>query len=177
MGAVFGAINAAVNGENVWAGIGIGAATGALSGLAVDLAIATGGLLAGIAIAAVGGGIASFGESALNDVVNNKDHKVDWGEAIDSGIFGAATNVLGFGMGLEDGVKTGAKTIKQAFQYAGKNFVSNTIANSRGKIPKLMSSRLSNLGKNSFKELTGTFLIDGSTDLFKHMVERSFGGL
>ena len=45
-------------GDNIWAGIGIGLATGALSGFALDISLATGGL-GGLLIAAGGGMLAN----------------------------------------------------------------------------------------------------------------------
>ncbi|MFP4287143.1 MAG: RHS repeat-associated core domain-containing protein [Candidatus Izemoplasmataceae bacterium] len=60
VGGIWGGISAAAKGENVWAGVGYGAATGALAGFVVDLALATGGV-GGVAIAAGFGFGVGFG--------------------------------------------------------------------------------------------------------------------
>ncbi len=171
-GAISGGINAALNDNNIWAGIGIGAATGAIAGLAVDLSIATGGL-AGVAIAATGGALGSVAEDLLNNYVNGNDN--NWGEIIYNATFSAVTNGVSFGMGLDNGVKTGAKTIKQAFQYAGQNFAKSTIANSAGRVPKLMGARLRNLAKNTLNEFVGAALTEFGTGLFNLTLRRFMG--
>lgn len=167
-GAISGGISAALEGKNVWAGIGIGAATGAAAGLSVDLSIATGGL-AGVAIAAAGGAIASVAEDAVNGDEN------DWGEIAYNATFSAATNVLSLGMGSDDGIKTGAKTIKQAFQYTGQNFVQGTIANGAGRVSKYLKPRLRNLAKNTIGELTGSVLTGLGTELLDKAMQRLVG--
>ena len=53
LGALIGGITALISVDNIWAGIGIGLATGALSGFALDISLATGGL-GGLLIAAGG---------------------------------------------------------------------------------------------------------------------------
>ena len=57
LGALIGGITALISGDNIWAGIGIGLATGALSGFALDISLATG--LGGLLIAAGGGMLAN----------------------------------------------------------------------------------------------------------------------
>jgi len=166
-GAIGGAIGAALENKNIFAGAAIGAATGALSGLAVDLSIATGGL-AGIAIAAAGGALSSIVEDVSNNIVNNDDF--DLGEIAFNAGFSAFANVVSFGMGL-DGVKTGAKSIGQAFKNTAQNFTSSTIANSRNMIPKQLSSKLKNLGKNIVSNFSETILFDGTMEYFKWRIE------
>ena len=65
LGGLIGGVTAAINGDNVWAGIG----TGALAGGLVDLTIATGGGALAIAGAAAVGG---YADSALTDVFNGR---------------------------------------------------------------------------------------------------------
>ena len=92
VGAIVGGISAALNGDNVWAGIGIGAATGAISGatLGIGLAAATAGTTAatvgGMVIASVGGGIASAAGEYTRQKVNGE--KTNWGAIIREGVLG-----------------------------------------------------------------------------------------
>ena len=96
IGGIIGGISAAIAGDSIWAGIGIGAGTGALAGLAADVAIATGGVGA-IAIAAVGGAMASGINYAATEVVNGRE--IDAGTLALEMTIGAAANMLTFGVG------------------------------------------------------------------------------
>ena len=173
VGAVFGGIKALSEENDFWAGVGIGALAGAVSGLAVDLAVATGGA-AGVVIAMAGGFVSSFGEDLANNAVNNKKNNLE--EMFSNATFSAATNFLSFGMGLEDGIKTGAKTLKQVFQYSGENFVKGSIASSVGRVPKSLGSKISNFAKNAVSELTGSFIFDSTMDWVSKILSRCFGG-
>jgi len=69
-----------------------GALSGAISGAAVDIAIATGGVglvaLAGVALASGAGGAAS---SYVNQRMNGRSHdEVDWGTVAIDGVWGAS---------------------------------------------------------------------------------------
>ena len=139
----------------------------------MDLAVATGGI-GGVAIAMAGGFVSSLREDLANNAVNNKEN--DWEEMISSATFSAATNLLSFGMGLEDGIKTGAKTLKQVFQYAGENFVKGSIASSVGRVPKSLGSKISNFTKNAISELTSSFIFDSTMSLVDEILSRCLGG-
>ena len=174
MGAIGGGISAAIEGNNVWAGIGIGAATGALSGLAVDLSIATGGL-AGLAIAAAGGMISSFAGDVCNNLVNNVQiENFNWGQIATNALVSGGLNMLSFGMGLENGVKTGAKTLKQAFQYAGENFNASIFANSAGKKLTQKKYILRNLGKTIFSESLSSVVDEFANQSFSEAFGKIF---
>lgn len=96
VGGIIGAISAWKSGDDIWAGIGIGAGTGALAGLAADAAIATGGI-AGVAIAAGLGAVASGTNYAATELANGRNIEVDK-LALEATV-GAAANLLTFGVG------------------------------------------------------------------------------
>ncbi len=77
-------------------------------------------------------------------------------------------------MGLDSTVKTGAKTIKQAFKNATQNFIDSTVANSRKVVPKMLSSKLKNLGKNAMKEFSSSILYNAGTEYFEFVVTGCF---
>ncbi len=106
IGGIIGAINAAIEHDNVWAGAGIGAATGAMAGLAADAGIATGGV-GGIAIAVAGGAISSGLSYAGNEWANDRDPKVE--NIVLEATVGAAANLLTFGSGGGTLAKRGGK--------------------------------------------------------------------
>ena len=167
-GAVFGAISGGLKaylaGDNILAGIGIGAAAGAISGLAVDLSIATGGL-AGVAIAAIVGAASSALEDVATECVNGRGKEIDTMDVILNASYSAVTNVISMGMGLDDDVITGAKSISQMFKNASQNFSNSFMRNSRGILPKKISSRFRNAGKNAFSEFTTSFIYDGMMEI------------
>lgn len=97
VGGVIGGISAAIAGDNVAAGIAIGAATGAVAGLAVDAAIATGGVAA-IAIASIGGAVSSGANYAFTEKANGRSvhiGKLAWNAAV-----GGVLNTLSFGVSV-----------------------------------------------------------------------------
>ena len=171
MGAISGGINAYQEGDNVLAGIGIGLSTGALSGLFVDLSVATGGV-AGLIIAGAGGAISSFLDDAANNIVNDKEW--NGGQIATDAIVSGGMNMLSFGMGLEPGVHTGAKTLKQAFKNAAKNF-KMAFANSAGRISKYRKYRLRNLAKNIGTDSFGTVIDQFANDAISGSLDRWFG--
>ena len=105
-GGIVGAVSAALSGDNIWAGAATGAATGAMAGLAVDVAVATGGI-GGIAIATAVGGIANATNYTATELIN--------GRAIDGGTLaiefstGALSNLFTFGLSGGTLSKVGGK--------------------------------------------------------------------
>lgn len=95
-GGFWGGINALISGDDIWAGISIGAGTGAMAGLCADFAIATGGL-GGLALAAMGGAVSNGINYLATEVVNGRE--IDGGRLVLEMTIGAATNMLTFGVG------------------------------------------------------------------------------
>ena len=99
VGAFWGGINAMVNGQDIGAGIAIGAAVGALTGLAVDIGVATGGV--GGLLIATGAAliIGAAGEVANQMVLENKSFdQLDWDVIAASGTMNAVSAVAGYGI-------------------------------------------------------------------------------
>ena len=126
VGAVVGGITAALNGDDVLAGIGIGAATGAISGatLGIGLAVATIGTTAatvgGMVIATEGGGIASAVGEYTRQVVNHEE--TDWAAIGREALIGGACGLLGFGIGKALGLS------KPVYKSNGKLDILRTMA-------------------------------------------------
>ena len=99
-----------------------GTATGAFAGAALDICIATGGV-GGLVFAAVGGFLASAGDSAWEDINNGKS--VDFNKALLSGTIGAGTNALFGAYGRVDGREIGntAKSVGVAIITNGTRAV------------------------------------------------------
>lgn len=95
VGGIAGGIGAAINGDDIWAGVSIGIGTGALAGAAVDIAVATGGVGA-IAIAAIGGAVASGVSYIATETVNGRE--VKGGQLAVEATVGAVMNTLSFGL-------------------------------------------------------------------------------
>ncbi|MBQ6023572.1 MAG: RHS repeat-associated core domain-containing protein [Clostridia bacterium] len=146
-GAITGGIFAAIEGDNVWAGIGIGFATGAIAGFGIDLALATGGIGA-IAIAGAFGALASGGNTALNDTANKRD--INWGQALGDAVIGGAFNVLSLGLAGGPGKKTGGKIITKMIENAKKELFSNTTRKVAGVV---VSKSASGVRKNIIKNI------------------------
>ena len=91
LGALIGGITALISGDNIWAGIGIGLATGALSGFALDISLATGGL-GGLLIAAGGGMLANGINYVGTELINGR--KINAGVLVTEMTMGAIYNVF-----------------------------------------------------------------------------------
>ncbi len=100
VGGIWGGVSAAAKGENVWAGIGYGAATGALAGLVVDFALATGGV-GGLAIAAVGGFFVGVGTDVGQQMLfeGKNWEQVNKKRALTTGGITALVTTTTFGLG------------------------------------------------------------------------------
>ena len=123
VGGIIGAINAAIEGDDILAGAAIGTATGALAGIAADFAIATGGVGA-IAIAAVGGAISGGLNYAGNEVANNR--KVQGNKLALEMTVGAAANLLTFGTGGGSLTKRGGKALTKMTNSLTSTVMKNT---------------------------------------------------
>ena len=175
IGGIVGGITAACNGDNFWAGVGIGAATGALAGLAADVAIATGGVGA-IAIAAVGGAIASGSNYALTEVVNGR--KVDGGTLAVEATVGAAFNVLTFGVGGGSLKKAVGSTVKSTISTMKNNLSNAIMANTTRKVAgvtvaKSIRGIAKNVAKNIIKETITTAIITGGATITSKTIGRN----
>ena len=175
IGGIVGGITAACNGDNFWAGVGIGAATGALAGLAADVAIATGGVGA-IAIAAVGGAIASGSNYALTEVVNGRE--VDGGTLAVEATVGAAFNVLTFGVGGGSLKKAAGSTVKSTVSTMKNNLSNAIMANTTRKVAgvtvaKSIRGIAKNVAKNIIKETITTVIITGGATVTSNTIGRN----
>lgn len=170
-GAIGGLIGAAINGDDLLSGALIGAGTGALAGLAVDFAVATGGL-GGVAIAVIGGSAAGFIDSATNDMANGRAVNVD--SAILSAGIGGITNLLAFGMIDSSVMKSGGKILKNFVENGTKQLFNNTTRKVAGKVvPKTLPGVTKNIGKNIISSGTEASIIAGFNNLFKKGLERT----
>ena len=115
IGAIAGGVTAAINHENVWAGIGIGAAVGFVAGatLGAGLAVAAAGTTAatvgGAAIAFAGGAAASAGGEVARQLINHDtdNGKINYRKVAKESVIGGVANLASFGM---------AKLIAPAFK-------------------------------------------------------------
>ena len=170
-GAIGGLIGAALNGDNLLMGALIGAGTGALAGLGVDFAVATGGL-GGVALAAVGGALAGGIDSVANDVANGRP--VDWGNAAFSAGTGAATNLLSFGLVDASSLKSGGKILKNFVSNGTKQLMNNTTHRVAGKtVSKSFFGVVKNIFKNIVSDSANAGLVSGFNSLFKKGIQRA----
>ena len=168
-GAIGGFIGAAINGDDPLKGALIGAGTGALAGLAVDFAVATGGL-GGVAIAVVGGAIAGGIDSAANDIANGRS--VDWGGAALSAGIGGVTNLLSFGLVDSSALKSGGNIIKNFVSNGTKQLVANTTRKVAGKVvSKTFVGVAKNVGKNILSNSVEAAIISGFNGVFKKGIQ------
>lgn len=153
IGGIAGYIEAKRNNADVIKGTLIGAATGAISGLSVDAAIATGGV-GGIVLAFAGGAISSALNYGLTEKANG--NAVDTGEMVTEAIVGGAFNVLSFGIGDGSMKKAGGKLLKNMINNAKSTILENTTRLVRGK-----EVWKSNYGvvKNMAKNIMGEFMM------------------
>ena len=169
VGAISGGISAAINGDNVWAGIGIGAATGALAGLAVDFAVATGGVGA-IAIVAVGGALASGANYAGTELTN--------GRSVDSGVLaveasvGALANLLTFGVSGGSTAKVAGNTFNNMKKNLCETVMTNTTRKVAGKLIKKSTTGIAkNIAKNLLTETAKSTIIYGGSFIIEKKIE------
>ena len=94
-GGIVGAISAALSGDDILAGAAVGAATGAIAGIAVDVAVATGGI-GGIAFAAIVGGAANGTNYLATETINGRS--IDGGTLAIEIATGALSNIFTFGL-------------------------------------------------------------------------------
>ena len=173
VGGIVGGVTAAINGDNVLAGIGIGAATGAISGFAVDAAVATGGV-GGIVIAVVGGMVASGLDYLLNAIANDDEFNI--GDFAIESTVGGISNVLSFGIGGGSLGKVGGNVIKNIINNAKEDILKNTTRFIAGKVvPKTTDGIRKNIAKNIFREVgmavTETFCSSYATEVIKYVFE------
>ena len=174
IGGIVGGITAAVNGDDVLSGACIGAATGALGGLMVDIAVATGGVGA-VAIAAIGGALASGGNYALTELANGRD--IDCGELAREATIGAAFNVLTFGVSGGSLEKVG-RSIKGVFKNVCKNFtdtvMEKTTRNVAGHLVRKSAKGVAkNVIKNIVRETAISSIITGGSILMSKTIKRN----
>ena len=123
VGGIIGATNAAIEGDDVLAAAAIGAATGAIAGVAADIAIATGGVGA-IAIAAVGGAISGGLNYAGNELANKRE--IRGANLVLEATVGAAANLLTFGTGGGSLAKRGGKVLTKMTNSLTSTVMKNT---------------------------------------------------
>ena len=124
-----GGINAAIQGENLWAGVAHGATVGAVTGLAVDVGLAvaaTGGaaaIAAGIGIAAVGGFFTgTLGDATSQVLFEGKSFDtINWEQSIVVGGITATINILTFGLSSIASAAIG-KSTSNLFRMVSKEF-------------------------------------------------------
>ncbi len=114
VGAVVGATSSIIsslasgNGIN-WTDVIVDTVAGAVAGFGVDLAIATAGVAAPVAIAAAFGFISGAGSSAYKQ--NSSGGKIDLKQVVIDGAIGAASNVLALGLSLPKNRSTSGKLL------------------------------------------------------------------
>lgn len=96
IGAAFGAVNAALTGQNIWAGIASGAVSGFVSTAGMAIALATGGV-GGLALSALFGALAGGGSSAIQQGMTKGWGKIDGGEVFWSAVTSAAFSMVTYG--------------------------------------------------------------------------------
>ncbi len=149
-GAIAGGVNAFINGENVWAGIGAGAVSGAISGLAVDFAIATGGV-GGVVIAAIGGAASSVSDDLITAAAN--DQEISSEELLVNATVSAVFNMASFGLATSPYMSKGF-TLRSKIKAMRTNFSISAFGYSRTTYP------LENLAKNFMKAMADSSAID-----------------
>ena len=159
VGGVIGAINAAIEGDDVWAGMVIGAGTGALAGAAADVAIATGGVGA-VVIAAAGGAVASGTNYVATEIVN--DRPINGGKLAVEMTIGAVANVLTFGVGGGSLEKAGGKLISNIVNNFTNTVMKNATKQVAGKtVLKTAKTVIKHVTKNVLSEIADTTIISG----------------
>lgn len=169
-GAIGGFISAKMNGDDPLKGALIGVGTGALAGLAVDFAAATGGL-GGIAIAAFGGAAAGGLDSMANDVANGKP--VDVGSVFLSAGVGSMANLLSFSLVDTSVLKAGGNILKNFVSNGSKQLLGNTTRKVAGNlVSKPLPKVIKNACKNFLTGSTEATIVSSFTALFN----RAFSG-
>ena len=140
-----------------------GAITGFISGLALDLSIATAGVGA-IIISAVGGGAGNSISSMWEDHNNNRS--IDIPKAITSGIVGASTNVLFTGYGKTSGTTAGTtfSTVTRAVTANALKATTNKAGNIVAK--KAFKSAASNTAESIIASINNWLFTNVFTKLF-----------
>jgi len=163
VGGIIGAINAAVSGDNIWAGAAIGAMTGTIAGFTADVAISTGGVCA-IAIATVGGALASGLNYGATEKVNGRDIK--WDELAVEMMIGAVANLLTFGVGGGSLSKVSGNPINNMTNALVETVMKNKTKRVAGKtVYKTAKSVAKNVTKNILAATTETATISGGAYL------------
>ena len=99
-----------------WTNVLIDTAAGALSGLGVDLAIATAGIAAPLAFAAISGAAAGGGASAGKQYLKDGSFdRINWGRVIADAAIGAGSNLLTLGLSLPKDRVTSGNIFKRLF--------------------------------------------------------------
>ena len=173
IGGVLGALNAAYNGDSVWKGALVGAATGALAGIGADAAIATGGVGA-VAFAAVTGAASNAGNTYLTDKLNGRSSKAS--DLIIDATVGAAANALTFGVGGGSLKKVGGKVVKNIISNGRDALLKNTTKKVGAQIVRKTAKTVAkHIFKNGGFELAMTYIISRGAYLqscaFKKMVQ------
>ena len=130
VGWLVGGISAAVEGENFFDRAKEGAVSGAIAGLAVDVGVATGGV-GGVAIAFVGGAIASDVETNMKDA--RRGTHTSTGERIFGACLGGALNLLSFGLVDSSAMKTGGNVLKNVVVNGNRQLFANATRQTAGK--------------------------------------------
>ena len=154
VGAAFGAIGAALNGDDIVAGATIGAATGAISGLAVDVGIATGGI-GGLAIAVIGGGVASAGNYIATEEVNDREPSI--GMAVFNGVMGGIFNGIAFSFSEGSLIKNSGNILTNILKHSVKTVMKHTSRLVAGELVKKTAiGVIKNVAKNIANEIVTT---------------------
>ena len=179
IGGVIGAINAYKSSDGklakstLWASVAVGAATGALAGFAADAAIATGGI-AGVAIAAVGGALASGTNYAATQDI--KGEEINWGTLAFEATVGGVANLLTFGCGGGSLVKRGGNVFRNMLKDFTSALMEGTTKTVAGKVVYRTGTTVAkHIIKNTASATTETAIISFGAWLFTMQMEMLAG--
>ena len=179
IGGVIGAINAYKSSDGklakstLWASVAVGAATGALAGFAADAAIATGGI-AGVAIAAVGGALASGTNYAATQDI--KGEEINWGTLAFEATVGGVANLLTFGCAGGSLVKRGGNVFRNMLKDFTSALMEGTTKTVAGKVVYRTGTTVAkHIIKNTASATTETAIISFGAWLFTMQMEMLAG--
>ena len=170
VGWLVGGISAAIEGDNFFDGAKEGAISGAIAGAAVDIGIATGGV-GGVAIAFIGGAIASDVETNMKD--ERKGTHTSTGERLFGAFLGGALNILSFGLVDSSAMKTGGNVLKNVVINGNRQLFANATKQSTGKVVGKVLGKC--LGNVAWKGGTAA-LKNTAYNLFESLAETAIIG-
>lgn len=112
-----------------------GLTTGALAGAALDVSVVTAGVGAGVAIAAIGGGIAASADYIWEQ--HNKEEAVTAEGVITNAVIGGGLNVLFMGAG-----RTAGRAVANSISSVGTALWENTVKSVTNKAGKFVLNKL-----------------------------------